>query len=250
MVGHTHTLDWFTTFRLQNSARMLGYQVRFSDMRGKSPAKALREVDALLVPGGADINPSYYAKEDLPPEILALVERHRRHYESTREGARRDPFEYGVYRAYFGQPEFATLPALGICRGMQMMAVAKGIPLVLDIKAETGIDNRRKRFDDFDVARGDNLMSKIFPEGEERGYKNHHQNPRMDYLTAYPARHPDVKITATSQGGKILEAMELTDRPALGVQFHPELSFPAVKHRIFSWLLTSACERTHHGDNL
>ena len=249
VIGHPYKLDWFTTFRMKNSARLLGYKIKFQDLKSSPDAlTGLRGVDALLVPGGADIHPSYYTYNTLPPEFLAAIEKFKRYYQSTNEGASRDPYEFNVYRTYFSSPEFATLPALGICRGMQMMAVSKGIPLVQDLKAEYGITNRRNRFDRFEVVEGASLISEMFPSGAEWGFKNHHQNPRMDYLTRYAASHAEVKITATSQRGRILEAMEMTDRPALGVQFHPEKSFPYVKHQIFKWLLTSACERTHHGE--
>lgn len=249
VIGHPYKLDWFTTFRLKNSARLLGYRIKFQDLKATNDYQAaLRKVDAVLVPGGADINPSYYTYDGLPVEFLELINRFKSYYQRTSEGGQRDPYEYNMYRAYFTSPEFATLPALGICRGMQMMAVSRGIPLVQDLKAEFNIPNRRHRFDRFEVSDASGVMGELFPEGSQWGYKNHHQNPRYDYLAKYPAQHPEVKVTATSQQGRIVEAIEMSDRPALGVQFHPEKSFPYVKHRVFSWLLTSACERTHNGE--
>jgi putative glutamine amidotransferase len=250
IIGHTYKLDGFTTFRMKNSARLLGYKVKFLDMRkANSPVEGLQQVDGFIVPGGADINPRYYAKETLPPEVLATIEEFRSYFNPSSEGDARDPYEYEVYQQYYSSPQFATLPVLGICRGMQMMAVAKGIPLLQDVKAELGIRNRYNRFDRFRVSDTTGVMGAIFPSGTALGFKFHHQNPRLDYMLAYPERHPDVKVTATSWTGRIMEAMELTDRPALGVQFHPEKSFPSVKHRVFKWLLTEACERTHHGDS-
>lgn len=249
VIGHPYKLDWFTSFRMKNSARNLGYKIKYQHLKSSPDVlTALRKVDAIVVPGGADISPNYYMDATLPPDILATIQKFKGYYQKTSEGTKRDPYEYNMYRTYFSSPEFATMPALGICRGMQMMAVAKGIPLVLDLKAELGIKNRRHRFDRFEVTEGSSLIGEMFSSGSQWGYKNHHQNPRMDYLTGHASRHPDVKVTATSQQGKILEVMELTDRPALGVQFHPEKSFPTVKNKIFNWLLVSACERTHDGE--
>ena len=125
-----------------------------------------------------------------------------------------------------------------------MMSVVKGIPLILDLRAELGIKNRNKVWDRFFVSDSHSLLSEMFPRGVARGYKVHHQNPRMDYL-ANSSEHPEVKITATSFNNRIIDAIELTDRPALGIQFHPEKSLPKVKHRFFGWLLQSACEKTH-----
>lgn len=250
VIGYSYKLDWFTTFRMKNTARGLGYKIRFQPLdKAADAATGLRQVDALLVPGGADINPRYYTSASLPPAILASIQKYQGYFVKTKEGEQRDPREFELYRTYFNHAEFATLPALGICRGMQMMAVAKGVPLVLDLNAEMNIPNRRNRFDRFEVSDASGVMGDIFPDGAGWGFKNHHQNPRMDYLTTFgAARHPELKVTATSQRGRILEAFELTDRPALGVQFHPEKSFPSVKDKVFSWLLTSACERSHHGE--
>lgn len=114
-----------------------------------------------------------------------------------------------------------------------------------DLRAELGIRNRYHRIDQFLVTDQSSIMSGLFPSGAARAYKYHHQTPRMDYISLYGSQHPDIKVTASSWGGRIVEAMELTDRPALGVQFHPEKSSPRVKHRIFRWLLENACERTH-----
>ena len=250
IIGHSFKLDGFTTFRLKNSARLLGYKIKFQDLREASSSEAaLQQVDGFIVPGGADINPSYYAKDSLPAEVLATIEQFRSYFKPSSEGELRDPYEFGLYQTYFSSPQFATLPALSICRGMQMMAVAKGIPLLQDVKAELGIKNRYNRFDRFRVTDASGIMGTIFPSGTGLGFKFHHQNPRLEYLASYPERHPDVKVTATSWNGRIIEAMELTDRPLLGLQFHPEKSFPSVKQRVYKWLLTEACERTHHGDS-
>lgn len=248
VIGHTYKLDWFTTFRMKNSARLLGYKIKFKDLRAiQADVEALNSIDALLVPGGADINPSYYNRATLPQEVQDQINEHKHLYNASAEGDARDPHEYSLYVTYFGNPQYATLPALGICRGMQMMSVARGIPLVLDIKAELGIKNRYNKFDRFRVTEEGGVMGDIFPSGTALGFKYHHQNPRLDYLQRYPERHPEARVTATSWSGRITEAIEFTDRPALGIQFHPEKSLPSVKHRIFKWFLTEACEHTHQG---
>lgn len=246
IIGHTYKLDWFTTFRMKNSARLLGYKIKFQNLRTfQSDFEALGAIDGLLVPGGADINPAYYTREDLPQEVLEQIKAHLHLYKPSEEGDFRDSFEYSLYATYFGFSQYATLPALGICRGMQMMSVSRGIPLVLDIKAELGIKNRYNKFDRFHVSDTGSVMGDIFPSASALGFKYHHQNPRLDYLQRYPERHPEVRVTATSFNERIIEAIEFTDRPALGVQFHPEKSLPSVKHRIFKWFLTKACEQTH-----
>jgi putative glutamine amidotransferase len=245
ILGHTYDLNWWMRTRIASSARVMNYKLEFYDLRqAPSIEEGLKKVHAVVFPGGADINPDLYTRDDLPKEFLDTIAQFRSYFNASLEGQIRDPFEYATYKTYYENDEFKELPVLGICRGMQMMAVTKGIPLLQDIRAELGIRNRYNRFDRFFISDKESLMSELFPAGWSRGFKFHHQNPRMDYLTSYQASHPDVKITASSFNGRLVEAIELSDRPALGVQFHPEQSLPRVKHRVFSWLLNQACEQT------
>lgn len=245
IIGYSYDLNWWVRKRLASSARVMKYKIQFYDLR-RSPSieEGLKNVHAIVLPGGADINPDLYFRETLPQEIQDRIQNFRHLYKASREGDVRDPFEYNLMQTYYNDDKFSQLPLLGICRGMQMMSVAKGIPLILDLKAELGIRNRMNRVDRFFVSDKNSLMSEMFPRGVARGYKLHHQNPRMDYLSQ-SSDYPEVKITATSFTSRIIEAIELTNRPALGVQFHPEQSLPKVKHKIFGWLLKEACENTH-----
>jgi gamma-glutamyl-gamma-aminobutyrate hydrolase PuuD len=72
--------------------------------------------------------------------------------------------------------------------------------------------------------------------------KYHHQNPRADFFSRYPELAGELKVTATSHSGRIVEAVERENFPALGIQFHPEKSLPYVKHQVFKWFLNEACE--------
>lgn len=49
-------------------------------------------------------------------------------------------------------------------------------------------------------------------------------------------------MSAYSNKGLIAEAIEYVDRTALGVQYHPELSFSTAAFPVFKWFLTKACE--------
>lgn len=232
-------------FRMKVVALFKGYRIQFVDVRKLgTPEEALKKVDALLVPGGADINPEYYT-EGLPPEVREVVDAHAHLYVPSAEGDKRDPVEYALLREYFTNEEHRDLPALGICRGMQMMSASNGIPLYVDIRTELGIPNPRNRFQPFSTPGSHTIMDRVFPNGGKWGWKNHHQALRLGYLRAYPERHPNVLVTALSNGGKIPEAMEFTDREnALGVQFHPESSSPGIAHKAFGWFLNEACERS------
>ena len=230
IIGHTFDLNWWMRTRLHTSAYVLDYSLEFLDLRTLSPIdQALMKVDAVIVPGGADIHPKSYSSEN-------------HFYISTPEGEGRDEFEHLTYQTYLNDSRFSQLPLLGICRGMQMMAVAIGAPLVQDLKEELGIKNRYYRFDKIQMTDEKSIMSELFPEGQALGFKIHHQNPKAEALASLADK---LKVTAYSHDKKIVEAIELTDRPALGIQFHPEQSMPSVKHTIFRWLLEGACAKTH-----
>jgi gamma-glutamyl-gamma-aminobutyrate hydrolase PuuD len=68
------------------------------------------------------------------------------------------------------------------------------------------------------------------------------------YLVDYFKKHkderwPNINLTALSNRGRIAEVLEWTDRPVLGVQFHPEYTFGKVRRRIFKSFLNQACHK-------
>ncbi|MDQ8046539.1 MAG: gamma-glutamyl-gamma-aminobutyrate hydrolase family protein, partial [Patulibacter sp.] len=72
------------------------------------PEEALRGLDALLLPGGADVDPAQYGHEPHPalgPTFPLL-----------------DEVQLALTRAAIA----ADLPVLGVCRGMQVLNVATG----------------------------------------------------------------------------------------------------------------------------
>lgn len=230
IIGHTFDLNWWMRTRLQTSAYVLDYSIEFLDLRSlDSIEEALLKVDAVVVPGGADIHPKLYSAENLS-------------YIESVEGEKRDEFELKTFQTYQTDARFSELPLLGICRGMQMMAVAQGAPMVQDLQKELGIKNRNYRFDRLQITENKSVMSDLFPEGSALGFKIHHQNPQRGALEAMSDK---LKVSAYSWDKRIVEAIELLDRPALGIQFHPEQSLPSVKHSIFRWLLDGACAKTH-----
>lgn len=199
----------------------------------------LKQVDAIVIPGGADIDPEYYlpyVEEDLQEYTRSLD--HLVNY--SEEGRKRDPVEYGLLKKYFADEEARDLPVLGICRGMQMLAVSQGIPLYVDIKTEVGIRNRRYLYDRINIPNKDSLMRDLFPDLSFLGFKQHHQGIRVDYFSKHKERWPHIKITSYSNKNLIAESMEFSGRPVLGVQFHPEKDFGHERKSIFSWLLKKA----------
>lgn len=241
-VGCTYDCDFFYRFRLKMTAWMMGHSVKIVNLQHQGEMEnALKGVDGILLPGGADIDPKYYLNE-VSPELQDYTKKNLSLVKFTKEGEKRDPFEYSVVKHYSENDHFRNVPMLGICRGLQMMSVAQGIPLYLDIKTELGIKNRRNLFDRvYPENDGSSLIATLY-QRPVKGYKLHHQGIRVPYYEEHKANYPQTKVTAFSNDRKIAEAIEYTHRPALGVQFHPERSFSKASVPVFKWFLNKACE--------
>lgn len=243
-IGCTYRCDFIYKLRLRLAALVKGYPVVFENLRNyASPEEALEHVDGVLIPGGADIDPEYYL-DSVTPELAQYTRENLDLVLYSSEGIFRDEFEYQLVKNYSEDESHKSLPLLGICRGMQMMSVAQGIPLYLDLYHETGIKNRYNKFDRIEVSKAPSLMKKLFRDKKIKGFKLHHQGIRMDYFREHESDYPLVKVTATSHGDVIAEALEYQHRPALGVQYHPEKSLPRAAFPIYDWFLTKACEHS------
>ena len=84
-------------------------------------AECVRRTDGVLLTGGDDINPALYEKK-LSRKILKTVEQ-------TPDGGARDLRELVLIEEIFRQ----HTPVLAICRGHQMLNVAFGGKLLVDI---------------------------------------------------------------------------------------------------------------------
>ena len=170
-------------------------------------ASMVNDCDGLLFSGGEDLQPALYGK----PEY---VER----YGLQEIIPGRDLFEYQVLEKALAGGK----PVLGICRGLQLINVYLGGTLVPDIPAvfqssDHGKKNGLDRTHQIRVEPG-SLLHQVC--GLKTGIVNsaHHQSADQ------PA--DSLKITAFSETGGIVEAMEWkdpVDKPwLLMVQWHPE----------------------------
>ena len=191
---------------------------------------SLDNVDALLLSGGADYNPLWSGEE--PVEALHGI------------NSRRDLAELlTVNLAYNRQ-----IPMLGICRGIQTLAMALGGKVRQDIdttendNAEYKTQGRIKHSQDTDH-RGEPTHSvKIEPDSilfsiykKEKIYVNsfHHQ--------AVASCGRRFNMSACAPDG-VIEAMESSEyKSILGVQWHPEwLGNDGLP--LFRWLVERAAE--------
>lgn len=237
-IGCSTKCDIFYKFAIKTTARAHKQKVRIIDL-SKQEKINWKELDGIMMPGGADIDPKYYLHA-VEPELVEYTKKLDYLVNYSAEGRRRDPIEYGILKEYFQREDAKNIPILGICRGMQMLAVSQGIPLYVDIKKELGIRNRRYVFDWITLeGRPESVMNDLF-DHSFRAFKQHHQGIRVAYYQKNIERWPHLYVSSYSHGGKIAESLEFKNRPILGVQFHSEKDFGYERHTIFGWFLDQA----------
>jgi putative glutamine amidotransferase len=167
------------------------------------PDQLLDVIDGLILAGGRDIDPSAYDAEPHPETDEARTER--------------DEFEMRLARRAMER----DIPLLGICRGMQLMNVARGGTLVQDLPEHVGHEDHRRTVGTFDgndhpvrLVDG-SLAARAAGEVRHGTLSHHHQG--IDRVG------DGLEITGWADDDELPEAVEDPElRFALGVQWHPE----------------------------
>jgi putative glutamine amidotransferase len=168
------------------------------------PDQVLDLLDGLLLAGGADIDPEFYGES-------------RRHPRTQQTVPARDAFEIAVTRRALDR----DLPLLGICRGMQLINVARGGSVIQDLPEHFGHTGHLRTpgtFDgnDHDVRLAPGTLAARAAGSDHSATKSHHHQG-IDRLG------DGLVITGWADGDGLPEAIEdPTRRFALGVQWHPE----------------------------
>ncbi len=188
----------------------------------------LDNIDALLLTGGADHNPLWSGQQPQPG--LHNINQ-----------ARDLPELLATRLAYNRQ-----MPILGICRGMQTIAIALGGEVCQDIPHTPKLIKHSQEADRTEPTHSvdiepDSALHGIF--GADRIFVNsfHHQE------VTSPGK--GMRITATAPDGTA-EAMESTcHKPVIGVQWHPEWmgtdGLPLFRWLVDEARLFSEAKRTH-----
>jgi putative glutamine amidotransferase len=160
-------------------------------------------LDGLLLAGGADVDPAAYGAERDPHTTGTVPER--------------DAFEIALARRAMER----DLPFLGICRGMQVMNVARGGTLIQHLPDDMGHENHRRMLGSFEHAdhnvrlAADSLVARVTGE-RIHGTKSHHHQGVRDVGEG-------LDVTGWATIDDLPEAVEDPSRTfALGVQWHPE----------------------------
>ena len=170
-------------------------------------ARALDRLDGLILTGGGDLDPAGYGAEPDP--------------RTSRVHPERDQAELELLAAALAD----GLPILGICRGMQLINVARGGTLDQDLAAEAGHRPTPGTFGSHPVrlAAGSQLISILQPDGG-------HAELTLNVPTAHHqgiARLGDGLVPVAWAQDGLIEAIELPPGPGqhpfmLAVQWHPE----------------------------
>lgn len=178
--------------------------------------------DGLLFPGGEDIDPGYYGENphknlgEIRPEV--------------------DKFLFHSLLYALEQRK----PALGICKGMQMMVVATGGSLYQDIysqrEEETFLhcQSGRRTYGVHQVQIDkDSRLFQILETEQIATNSMHHQSVRT--------LGKGLRLSAHTEDG-IVEAVESLDGRLIGVQWHPEEMVPesGAMKRLFKNLVQRA----------
>jgi len=182
------------------------------------PAALAERLDGIVLSGGADVDPLRYGGRVAPR--LSAIE------------PERDTFELALVAAALAR----AVPVLGICRGAQLLNVARGGDLVPDLPSDGGeahpstawpCEVRRHRVE---LVPGSVLASLYGTEVWVNSL--HHQ------AVATPGE--GVTVVGRADDG-VVEAIELDGVEVLAVQWHPELLVEP--EPVFDWIVERAAAR-------
>jgi putative glutamine amidotransferase len=169
----------------------------------RNPDEVLDVLDGLILAGGADIDPGSYGADSHPMTKGTWPER--------------DHFELALARRALER----DIPLLGICRGMQLLNVARGGTLHQHLPDDVGHEDHRRvpgSFDgaDHDVRLAEGSLAARLAGEVHHGTKSHHHQ-------GIAQLGQGLVETGWSMLDELPEAIEDPERRfALGVQWHPE----------------------------
>lgn len=162
--------------------------------------ETLDSLDGLVFSGGSDLDPVHYGEEAHPETFGIREDRDRAELELMKAALDRD------------------MPVLGICRGIQVLNVARGGNLIQHLPEIVGHEGHKHdppgAFIDHDVEiEPETTLAKIL--GERHLVKSHHHQG-LDEVGE------GLRVSAHAEDGSIEGVEDPERRFALGVLWHPE----------------------------
>jgi gamma-glutamyl-gamma-aminobutyrate hydrolase PuuD len=166
---------------------------------GDGQAEYVERIDALILAGGADLDPAGYQQQA--------------HEQTRGVQTYRDAFEFPLLSAALA----ANLPVLGVCRGMQLLNVALGGSLHQHLPDAIGSEEHRPVPGTFG-----GCTVKLAPESKLAGIFGDTTTVRCHHHQAADTPAPELTVVGRATDGTT-EAVEARDHDfLLGVQWHPE----------------------------
>jgi putative glutamine amidotransferase len=219
-------LDTISRLYSEAVTEQAGLPVLLAPVPDADVGPLLDRLDGVVLSGGGDVVPALHGRRDHPTA-----------YDLDEE---RDRFELRLVR----EAQRCRLPVLAICRGAQVLNVAFGGDLLLDIPSEVGERVRHRAGVVGEVAahpvRLDpaSRLGRLLGTNRLEVNSHHHQG-----LRSVPA---GLRAVAWAEDG-LVEAVEPEDDgwPCWAVQWHPEYRRPdnASAHRPFEALVRAATRR-------
>ncbi len=212
----------------EESVRRAGGEVRLLNPAVDLPAGVMDGAHGLLLTGGGDVRPDLYGATAHAT------------FDPAEPG--RDEYEIELVRRALEK----DLPVFAICRGVQLLNVARGGTLIQDIPDEVGttVEHRIKE-PRFAIAHDvwltpDSLLQRTMRERLEEAdacavNSRHHQAPK-DLGEGLIA-------SATAPDGVIEAVEDPSRRFCLGVQWHPENFWRTGEFRPLFEAFVQACEK-------
>ena len=156
-------------------------------------------VDGIIFSGGSDLAPEEYGAE--------------RHPETDEPRPRRDSFELELLKAALGR----DMPVLAVCRGSQVLNVARGGDLVQHLPEVVGHDEHKHtpgQFADHDVElERESRVGELL--GDRAPVKSHHHQ-------GFGRIGDGLRESGWAEDGTVEALEDPTKRFAVGVLWHPE----------------------------
>jgi len=193
------------------------------DEAAEAPDDLLDRIDGLILAGGADIDPATYGATPHPKTGATRPER--------------DRFELALAHRALER----GMPVLGICRGGQMLNVARGGTLHQHLPEIVGDDRHLEipgTFSEHEVELEPGSLAARAAEAERITVKSHHHQGVAELGEG-------LKATGHALPDGTVEALESTEHDfALGVLWHPEVD---TRSKIVAALIAAITPRVASG---